>query len=391
MTGSYYSDRDIDHSIDPQEEDYTTESEYSDPEVADVSVSSLSFLSECAANADHLLKQIGLEPCAQTWTKPEFKDQRREIMFKLVALRDQSEEMMKITGDIAFFLNAPFLFSKSKDLKDPKSSDWNNAIITTFNTFYMECTKQWPRYDPSISVYTSYMSQLKHKVRYNSKDEPEVYDANRLFQFKKLSDFERGILDREGTEGMTLDELKMKLHIKSGYSMTVIDNYFVWKVQKNPAPIDADNSPVSNIPLSPEQKIGKSHLRSPEEAFMDNEVVRRFKDRVDQMIEEQVFEGQGDPETIRDFIYNLSFSGQRPSKLAKDMGLNSWEGLRDRLSKDPVICSILGTTKARRKRAKTFTIQETARMDVQFTEYQEDEQVENFDFKKMANRHNLDQ
>lgn len=389
MKGSYYSDQDIDRSIDPQDEEFTTESDYGDQEDADSSVSSLSFLSECAENADHLLRQIGMAPCAKNWTKQEFKEQRKAIMFKLVELRDQSEELMKTTGDIAFFLNAPFLFSKSKELKDPKSNNWNNAIITTFNSFYMECTKMWPKYDPNIAVYTSYMSQLKHKVRYNSKDEPEVYDANRLFQFKKLGEFERSILDREGTEGMTFDELKMKLHILSGYSSTVIDNYFLWKVQKNPAPIDADNSPVSNIPLSAEQKVGKSHLRSPEEAYMDNEVVRRFKERVDQMIDEQAFEGQGDPEAIREFIYNLSFSGQRPSKLAKEHGLDTWEGLRDRLGKDPVICSILGTTKARRKRAKTFTIQETVRMDAEFTDGMGDEEVESFDLSKMSNKHEL--
>ena len=62
----------------------------------------LDFLKECAFNADQLLVDIGMEPCAENWTKPSYKDERDRIMRRLVELRDQSEDLTKKTGEARF-------------------------------------------------------------------------------------------------------------------------------------------------------------------------------------------------------------------------------------------------------------------------------------------------
>ncbi len=310
------------------------ESESSDP------TSKKEFLAQCAANADDLLVSIGMEPCAQCWVQPSFKEDRERIMRKLVELRDTSEEYAKITGDIAFFLNAPFLLGKSNQLKDNQSNNWANAIFTSFNTFYMEASHSWRTYNPDKATYTTYMDHLSHKVRYQSKENPEEYDTNRIYIYKKLEKFEQEITSAAAVSG---NELKTRLHIKSRYSMTIIDGYMQWKIQKTPVSIDADNSPVANLPISAEQKSGKSHLRSPEESAIENDKVESFISRVEEMIAGNMFPDHGKSGSVRELVRQIAY-GNDPSasKIARELGISKeWPRIKQKLRSDPILCRIM--------------------------------------------------
>ena len=100
-------------------------------DVAEVQAEKDPLLAECAENADRLLKQIGMEPCAAKWCDPSFMARREKIIEDLTELRNKSKKMAKITGDIMFFLHAP-MNMKRQDR-------------ATFNFVYMNFLKFWTK------------------------------------------------------------------------------------------------------------------------------------------------------------------------------------------------------------------------------------------------------
>lgn len=357
-------------------------------ESSDDPTSKKNFLEQCAIMADDLLVSIGMDPCAKVWVTPAFKEDRSRIMSRLVELRDVSEENCKITGDIAFFLNAPFLFAQSNRLKDSQSNNWANAILTSFNTFYMEASHRWPTYNPGKGVYTNYIKQSGFKVQHQSKDDPEKFDSNRLYIYKNLLNFEEEITS---TENVSLNELKTRLHIKSGYSMTIIEGYFRWKVQRFPVAIDAENSPVANLPISAEQKSGKSHLQGPEDAAIENDNINSCISRIDELIRNNILPDHGKAGSIRDLILQIAY-GNEPSasKVAKELGISKeWPRIRQKLQADPVLWKILEPKNPSRRKG---TIQKTAKVvkvDVVFNEDEEDEEVSFTDITGFSKKHAL--
>ncbi len=353
-------------------------------------------LAECAVNADRLLQSIGLSPCASVWTTEAYKSERQRITCQLVSMRDQSDEMKNITGNILFFLNAPFFYSLSKRKKDSSASDWQAAIETTFNSFFMRCMELWPKYNPlKGATYTSYMSYLGFKVQFESRDLPAEEDANKLYMYRKLSSLEQAIIDANAADpestGLSYNDIKARLHYKSGYSNTVIDMYFQWKLRRMPVSIDDDESPAAAMPIPVHEKSGKEHLRGPEEAALENDTIARFMARVDEMIGDGTFQGQGDPATIREMLYQLTLSGMPGRKGAKEYGLSdSWQSIKHRLLRDATVCEILGIQKAKKSKVERFKIPTTERADAIFPGDAEDEEVSSFDITSFSKKHELE-
>ena len=265
-----------DQEDDFQEDDFLEVSSKIDSQGAQSALGSL--VAEYESVANDYLSQLGLPMCAGIWAKKGkggmSKADRDRIYEKLVAMRDQSPELCKITGDCAYFLNSKYILSMAWDIyyKNKGKGSPLDMVQTIFSEFWSFNTLQWPKFDPARGSYTNFLTQGKHKVSHNSKDMPIQLDSNKQYQFAQLRKAEIEIMSEMETEATFVDNLT--LHRKTNYPMTAIEAYRAWSNARNPVELDQNiQSAKSSAPTS-------RHTMQPDDAAVDTELVELIRSRV---------------------------------------------------------------------------------------------------------------
>lgn len=358
------------------------------------------FLSDCYATADQILANLGFKPCSSVWVKPSFKEERLRIIDELVALRGDNPSESDVYQDTyraLFMLNAKFLIGQSSRITNKYiSCNKKDALQSAFASFYMEGFKPWGKFDPKKGSFTNYMCNLNHKIRSSSQELPNVLSSNTIYNFKNLASWEEDI--RRETDG-PIHDLKTRLQIKANnkVSETVIEQYLQYKAQRNLVYIESlrvdDNAEV-NIPISENEKVGKSHLRTPEELAVENSFRIDAMDYIDE-VTQHGFEPEK-KEPLKTFI-NAVLDGAGINKAIEISGINKadWQKLHKTILKEKNVVKLSGIisipfnlldTKVTKKDAVT------AKMDDGIFNNDDDEECsdDKMDWENYCKRHNLD-
>lgn len=340
------------------------------------------FLSVCYATADQILVNLGFEPCSSVWVKPSFKTERERIIAEMVKIRGDNPSdsvLYQDTYRALFMLNAKFLIGQSSHLtKNLIVNNKKDALESAFASFYMEGFIPWGKYDPSKGSFTNYMCNLKHKVRSASQELPSEMNSNQIYDFRRIDTCRQEILREIGGP---VPDMKNRLKIKTGYSDTVINQYFQYEAQKNPVHIETlrlDENAEVNIPVSESEKVGKSHLLTPEEATIENATKSSIMDFIDNIIHEEKVFAPDEHGAIKDFMLAL-LDGANIKKAAEMAGMDKsyWVKLRKLISKEPnkiKLSGIINIPAELRDSKVTKKAAETVRMDE--TSFNEDDDEE---------------